>query len=104
MGLDHQADTVKAMVHDSLRALEEVDPDLAWSIIRRDCEVDDIHASMHGVVAEEVGRAPERVREMIAYLKISRELERIADHAVNICEDVIFIAEGKVARHHQMQD
>jgi len=97
--LDRQSDLVILMVQDSLEALMKSDVDLARKVIDADDEVDQIHRSMHTIVTDGVGANPDRAEEMVCHLKISHELERIADHAVNICEDVLFIAEGHIARH-----
>jgi phosphate transport system protein len=94
-----QAATVLGMVNDSLTALQESDTDLAESVRVRDDQVDQIYRQMHTHTADVILEQPERAAEMISYLKISHELERTADHAVNICEDVLFISEGEIARH-----
>ena len=46
-----------------------------------------------------IRREPERVKELINLLNVSRDLERIGDHAVNIAEDVIYMAKGHILRH-----
>jgi len=97
--LSRQSDLVIAMVRDGLKALTGSDVELARKVIGADDEVDSIHRGMHAQVAGGITANPDRAEEMICRLKISHELERIADHAVNICQEVIFIAEGLIARH-----
>jgi len=97
--LSDQSDLVISMVRHALKALTDSDVELARKVMAADDQVDAIHRQMHVQVTEGVTSYPDRAEEMICRLKISHELERIADHAVNICEDVIFIAEGSIARH-----
>ena len=97
--LQNQSGLVIQMVRDGLDALADSDVDRARKVMAADDDVDRIHRGMHARVAEAITTNPGRVEEMICHLKISQELERIADHAVNICEDVLFIAEGRIARH-----
>jgi len=97
--LQCQSDLVIQMVRDGLDALTRSDADLARQVIAADDDVDRIHREMHTRVTDAIVADPARAGEMICHLKISHELERIADHTVNICEDILFIIEGRIARH-----
>ncbi len=90
---------VGEMVHDSLHCLVNRDCVLARSVLGRDDDVDDINAGMFFVVEELVREEPVALRRAIHLLSASRALERIADLATNIAEDVIFLVEGEVIRH-----
>lgn len=90
---------VKRMVQDSLRSLVDRDPDLAREVCLRDNEIDDMHKRMYRVLKEMMRLDPKTVGRAVNTLSVSRHLERIADLATNIAEDVIFMVEGEVVRH-----
>ncbi len=93
------ADVVRKMVRASLDALVNVDARLARSVGAMDDEVDDIHREMFRVLQGRMCDDPGLVERAVAYLSASRDLERIADLATNIAEDVVFMVEGEVIRH-----
>ena len=75
--------------------------DTARSVLARDDEVDEVHASMFRAVEDIIGKQPDTIRRAIHLLSASRSLERIADLATNIAEDVIFLVSGDVVRHQE---
>lgn len=89
----------QAMLQKSLHALVDLDAVLAYEVIRADDEVDAINREMYGRVEERIRAEPSRVSSYIHLLGVSRHLERIADHASNIAEDVIYLIEGNIVRH-----
>jgi phosphate transport system protein len=91
-----QLDLAVALVEDALRAIVELDAELAQAAIRRDDEVDRLYNQVQEAVEAYIQKNPADLDTVLRYLKISRELERMADHAVNICEDVVFVASGKL--------
>jgi phosphate transport system protein len=90
---------VQNMLHQSLDALINLDPQLAYEVITSDDEVDAINREMYGLVEEWIRKNPDHVDSYIHLLGISRHIERIGDHASNIAEDVIYLIEGKIVRH-----
>jgi phosphate transport system protein len=82
-------------------ALVNMDSGLARRICAADDEVDSIHRDMYRRVEDAIRRNPEAVDELIRHLSVSRNFERIADHATNIAEDVIYMVEGTIIRHEQ---
>ena len=92
---------VRKMVKESLDALVHLDASLAMSVINADDAVDEMHLDLCRVVEEELPDHPDNVSRLIEVLTISKQLERIADHAVNIAEDVVYVANGEVIRHKQ---
>jgi len=90
---------VWSMVKMSLDALVTRDVALAQQVRAADAEVDAAHRKVYRRVEEEITKSPHRVRQLIDLMNISRQLERIADHAVNIAEDVIFMVTGEIHRH-----
>lgn len=93
------AGKVREMVLNSLRAVVEMDTDLARKVLETDDEVDEIHKEMFEVVQDLIEKDPRMVRRGIHYLSVSRYLERIADQTTNIAEDLIFMVNGTVVRH-----
>jgi phosphate transport system protein len=93
------ADKAQKMVTQSLDSLVNLNSVLARDVCRMDTEVDTLNREAFNSVKETIKARPEHVDSLIAYLSISRYLERIADHATNIAEDVIYMAEGTIARH-----
>lgn len=92
---------VRRMLHDSIHALVLSDPVLARATITRDEKVDAIHRRTFELVESTVLRRPESVKRCTCLLSASRNLERIADLATNIAEDVVFMVQGEVIRHQR---
>jgi phosphate transport system protein len=92
---------VQAMLRDSLDALVNMDVALAKSVCVRDDEVDRMKHETREGIEELIRRDPGRVRPLLRLAAVSRNLERIADCATNIAEDVIYMAEGKIVRHRE---
>lgn len=95
------AHKTQSMLKRSLDALVHIDPDLAQTVRITDDEVDLMHKHMYHLIEESFVGDSNEVRWMIHYLSVSRYLERIADHAVNIAEDVIYMAKGQMLRHRR---
>ena len=90
---------VKDMLKDSIDSLVQFDVDKARKVCLADDEVDDMHAQMYGLLEDAIKRHPDSVEYIIHFLSVSRSLERIADHATNISEDVIYMINGNIVRH-----
>ena len=93
------AEKAQAMVHKSLDALVNMDGGLAREVCASDDEIDAMNRKMYHQVEEGIQQHPEQTRSLTHILSTSRHLERIADHATNIAEDVIYMTEGIIARH-----
>jgi phosphate transport system protein len=87
------------MLKMSLDALVNLDVDLAYKVITLDDEVDQIKSDAYDKIKQAIQDLPERVGYYINLLLISRHLERLADHATNIAEEVIYLVEGEIYRH-----
>ncbi len=87
------------MVTTSIDAFVDLDTNLARSVCERDEEVDALNRQMYRVVHERILAEPFHAEKLLNFLSISRYLERIADYATNIAEDVVFIGEGRIIRH-----
>lgn len=95
------ADVVRTMVRSSLDAQVNQDTDLARKVCGMDDEVDAIHGGMFDVLQDRMRKDPDEIERAGHYLSASRDLERIADLATNIAEDVVFMVEGVVIRHKE---
>ncbi|HWP84246.1 MAG TPA: phosphate signaling complex protein PhoU, partial [Terriglobia bacterium] len=91
------------MVLQSLEAFVERDVAAAYRICAEDDEVDALNREIISAVWKMVQNDPKTVERATHLFSISRHLERIADHATNIAEDVVYIVEGKIIRHHAGQ-
>jgi len=97
--LPGMARVVRGMLKQSLDALVNIDMELAAAVRKRDDEVDAIHREMYDLVEQAIRENPHQIGQHIHLLSISRHLERIADHCVNIAEDVEYMARGDISRH-----
>ncbi len=93
------ADKVQHMLRESLNALVNMDSELALKVRTMDSDVDEMLRTVNSRVKEMILGHPERADSLLAMLDISRHMERIADHATNIAEDVIYMVEGEIVRH-----
>ncbi len=96
---EKMAQKASDMVQNSLDALVNQDPDLAHEVCQADDEVDDMKREMFDYMMASIKEHPDIIEQLIRYMLISRDLERIADHATNIAEDVIYMTEGQIVRH-----
>ncbi|HEX5577546.1 MAG TPA: phosphate signaling complex protein PhoU [Gemmatimonadaceae bacterium] len=93
------ARAVESMLGGSLDALVNLDTAAAWAVCAADDAVDNLHRDTYGMIKMEIQKDPARTDVLIHYLSVSRYLERIADHATNIAEDVIYLVDGDIVRH-----
>jgi phosphate transport system protein len=90
---------VRRMVGESLDALVNQDPVLARRVCVQDDEVDRLQKQMFETLQSVMMRDPKAVERAVQVLSVSRHLERIADSATNIAEDIVFMVEGDIIRH-----
>ncbi|NIA10951.1 MAG: phosphate signaling complex protein PhoU [Nitrospiraceae bacterium] len=90
---------VRMMLAHSLDALVKMDPGMAKDVCASDDIVDEINRKMYSQVHEGIKKHPGRFECLIHFLLVSRHLERIADLATNIAEDVIYMIDGNIVRH-----
>ena len=95
------AEKAAAMLKDSLDAFVNQDVDLAYQVCLDDDDVDRMNHTIYDEVKDAIKKQPDRVAYLLNLLLIGRHLERIADHATNIAEEVIYMIEGKIFRHRK---
>jgi phosphate transport system protein len=97
--IPRMADIAEKMTRDALDAFVRKDAELARSVLRRDDEVDQLKDQVFRELLTYMMADPGTIQRALALILISRNVERIADHATNIAEDVIFLVEAKDVRH-----
>lgn len=93
------SEEVLGMLSEALDCLLDLDVDKADHVISWDDRVDEMHARTFGLVEADMMASPDKLSQLIHVLSISRNLERAADLATNIAEDVIYLARGEIQRH-----
>jgi phosphate transport system protein len=97
--LPRMAEMAERMTRDSLDAFVRRDPALAREVLSRDDEVDGLKDTIFRVLLTYMMADPGTIERALSLILISRNIERIADHATNIAEDVIFLVEARDVRH-----
>lgn len=90
---------VKEMIRNAIDAFIENDAKLAQKVILSDNSVDNLNADNHKILIEIMKQNPNNIEPAVALLVVSRQLERLGDHATNIAEDVYFIVEAQLIKH-----
>jgi phosphate transport system protein len=98
--IPRMAEITKNMVKDVLDAFVNGDPDLARSVCQRDDQVDALNDQVFRELITYMLSDPKTITRAVHLIIVSRYLERIADHATNIAEGVIFMVKALVIKHH----
>jgi phosphate transport system protein len=96
----HLASLVESMVRNALDAFVKSDSEMARSVLAADDAVDALRDAIYSELIRYMERDLSVVRQSVDLIFVVRDLERIADHATNIAEDVLFLVEGVDVRHH----
>ena len=106
LGIDFRDMAAKAqnMVKQSLDALVNADTALAKTVRTEDDEVDAARQRIRNQITEAIRRHPDRVEYLLKFNAVSKHLERIADMATNVAEDVIYMVEGEIVRHQHLEE
>jgi phosphate transport system protein len=97
------AQLVQSMLANSLRAFVDRSEALAYEVLVADDAVDNLRDSVTRELVELMKRQPDTVERGVDLIFIARSLERIADHATNIAEDVLFLVRGVDVRHNSQR-
>ena len=98
--IPRMAEMAQAMVRDALNSFISSDADLARNVCQRDDEVDKLNHQIFRELLTYMMEDPETITRAVDLILVGRHLERIADHATNIGEDVIYMVKGKTIKHH----
>lgn len=99
--LPRMADMALSMLDDALKAFVNRSAEQARSVVPRDKAIDAMNKQAHRVMASYIVESPSRITCCLNMMVISKCIERIADHASSIAEEVVFLYEGEDIRHTQ---
>lgn len=94
------ADSAIGMLRDALDAFVRRDAEAARKLVLRDDEVDQLHRGIFAELIRRMIAEPAHIERCMTLVLVSRNLERVGDLATNIAEEVVFIAEARVIKHH----
>lgn len=97
--LPRMANIALEMLRDALDCFVQEDESKALSVIRRDSEVDNLNRTVYRRLTSFMIERPDTISRALELMFISKSLERIADHAVNIAEEMVFLSKGLDIRH-----
>lgn len=98
-GLDRMISEVGTMVRSVLDAFSRRDVELSQKVLEQDDLVDELKDKMIAALTAQMKSNPEQIEIALAFIMIAKNLERLADHATNIAEEVIYLATGNDVRH-----
>lgn len=101
-GLGEMARQALTMLHDSIDAFVEEDPERARDVCSRDDQVDLLNNQLIQEVVSVMKEQPELIESGMHLFSVIRHVERVADHATNIAEDVVYMVEGAIIRHPRL--
>ena len=99
--LDQMVEAAISMVRDALDAFVRLDSEAARDVCIRDDLVDDLNRQVIEDLKHVLDVTTGEVEPVLQFFSASRHIERIADHATNIAEDVIYLVDGEITRHRQ---
>ncbi len=98
--IPRMADLAVGMLHESLDAFVRRDAESARRLVRRDDAVDDLNRQVFRELLSYMIEDPSTITRAMELVLVARNLERIADLATNVAEEVVFIAEARIIKHH----
>jgi len=98
--IPRMAALAQEMVRDVLNAFVNGDADLAQNVCKRDDQVDQLNNQVFRELLTYMIEDPTTIHRAVDLILVGRHLERIADHATNIGEDVIYMVKGRTIKHH----
>jgi len=102
--IPHMSKIVEAMVRKSLDAFVQRDAQLAQSVLMADDEVDELKNTIYQELLDLMEQGQAEAAPAFDLIFIAHNLERVADHATNIAEDVLFLVKGIDVRHHHLSE
>lgn len=98
--LKKMAEAAREMVKSAIDAFVNSDPRLARKVLESDDFVDGLDKATFEAMVKEMKKSPDLIEPAAHVMILSRHIERLADHATNIAEDVIFLVNAKIIKHH----
>lgn len=104
VGLDVMAEKVKLLVTKTLDSIVNNDPDLALSVIKSDDIIDKLEKDIFYKLIDKMEKESSLIRPCSHCIILLRHFERLADHATNIAEEVVFLVDSKIIKHRKDLD
>jgi phosphate transport system protein len=102
--LTAMAEQAVDMLHRAIDAYVEQDAEVARSVCVQDDQVDDLNREIIRELTDLMQASPDQIEPLMHVFSASRHVERVADHATNIAEDVVYMIEGAIIRHRNVLD
>jgi phosphate transport system protein len=102
--IPRMAQLASGMLHDALDAFVRRDSAAARKLVRRDDEVDSLNDQVFRELISYMIEDPHTISRAMELILVARNLERVADLATNIAEEVVFIAEARIIKHHAEEE
>lgn len=104
LDIPRMAQIAVRMLKDSVNSFVNENAESAYEVLVRDNEVDGLKNQVMRELIGLMSSSPPTIERAFQLIRISSNLERIADLSTNICEDIIFMVQGKVVKHHVGED
>ncbi len=101
--IPRMADMCLSMMRDAIDAFVTRNAPKARAVLPRDQEVNELHKQLQRELVSFMIEAPPNITRCLHLMQIAKRLERIADHATNIAEEIVYLQEGRDIRHHKVQ-
>jgi phosphate transport system protein len=98
--IPRMAEITRTMLKEVLDSFIQPDPRTALGVLKRDDEIDELNRGVARHVIDLVRKNPLATESALALVRVSRNLERVADLATNIAEEVLFYTQARIVKHH----